>query len=229
MRHRETHRTDSVGWLRAAVLGANDGLISTSSLIVGVAAANPERGAILLAGAAGLVAGALSMAAGEYVSVSSQSDSEDADLAKERKELETTPEAELTELTAIYVSRGLTKDLAHEVAVQFTAHDALAAHARDELGIFDFTRARPVQAALTSAAAFACGAALPLAMAAFAPLTYVTPIIGATSLALLFVLGAIAAKLGGAKPQAGALRVAFWGTVAMAATALVGRLFGTAV
>ena len=229
MRHRETHRTDSVGWLRAAVLGANDGLISTSSLIVGIAAANPERGAILLAGAAGLVAGALAMAAGEYVSVSSQSDSEDADLAKERKELETTPEAELTELTAIYVSRGLTKDLAHQVAVQFTAHDALAAHARDELGIFDFTRARPVQAALTSAAAFACGAALPLAMAAFAPLSNVTPIIGATSLALLFVLGAIAAKLGGAKPQAGALRVAFWGTVAMAATALVGRLFGTAV
>ncbi len=229
MRHRETHRTDSVGWLRAAVLGANDGLISTSSLIVGVAAANPERAAILLAGAAGLVAGALSMAAGEYVSVSSQSDSEDADLAKERKELETTPEAELTELTAIYVSRGLTKDLAHQVAVQFTAHDALAAHARDELGIFDFTRARPVQAALTSAAAFACGAALPLAMAAFAPLSNVTPIIGATSLALLFVLGALAAKLGGAKPQAGALRVAFWGTVAMAATALVGRLFGTAV
>jgi VIT1/CCC1 family predicted Fe2+/Mn2+ transporter len=229
MRHRETHRTDSVGWLRAAVLGANDGLISTSSLIVGVAAANPERAAILLAGAAGLVAGALSMAAGEYVSVSSQNDSEDADLAKERAELETTPEAELTELTSIYVSRGLTPELAHQVAVQFTEHDALAAHARDELGIFDFTRARPVQAALTSAGAFACGAGLPLSLAAFAPVANITPIIGASSLALLFVLGAIAAKLGGAAPRAGALRVAFWGTVAMAATALVGRLFGTAV
>ena len=229
MRHRETHRTDSVGWLRAAVLGANDGLISTSSLIVGIASARPERAAILLAGAAGLVAGALAMAAGEYVSVSSQSDSEDADLAKERKELETTPEAELTELTAIYVSRGLTKELAHEVAVQFTAHDALAAHARDELGIFDFTRARPVQAALTSAAAFASGAALPLLLAGVAPVANITPIIGASSLLLLFVLGALGAKLGGAPPRAGALRVAFWGTVAMAATALVGRLFGTAV
>ena len=229
MRHRETHRSDSAGWLRAAVLGANDGLISTSSLIVGVAAATPQREAILLAGAAGLVAGALSMAAGEYVSVSSQSDSEDADLAKERKELATTPEAELTELTAIYAGRGLTPELAHQVALQFTAHDALAAHARDELGIFDFTRARPVQAALTSAAAFACGAGLPLAMAAFAPMDSVTPIIGATSLALLFVLGALAAKLGGASAVKGALRVAFWGTVAMAVTALVGRMFGTAV
>jgi VIT1/CCC1 family predicted Fe2+/Mn2+ transporter len=229
MRHRETHRSDSAGWLRAAVLGANDGLISTSSLIVGVAAATPARDAILLAGAAGLVAGALSMAAGEYVSVSSQSDSEDADLAKERKELATTPEAELTELTAIYAHRGLTPDLAHQVAIQLTAHDALAAHARDELGIIDFTRARPVQAALTSAAAFAGGAGLPLAMAAFAPIDSVTPIIGATSLALLFLLGALAAKLGGAPPVKGALRVAFWGTVAMAVTALVGRLFETPV
>jgi VIT1/CCC1 family predicted Fe2+/Mn2+ transporter len=228
-RHRETHRTDSVGWLRAAVLGANDGLISTSSLIVGVAAATPERGAILLAGAAGMVAGALSMAAGEYVSVSSQSDSEDADLAKERAELETTPDAELTELAAIYVSRGLTPDLARQVALQFTKHDALAAHARDELGIFDFTRARPVQAALTSAAAFACGAGLPLLLAGIAPVANITPIIGGSSLLLLFVLGALAAKLGGARPRAGALRVAFWGTVAMAATALVGKLFGTAV
>lgn len=229
MRHRETHRTDSVGWLRAAVLGANDGLISTSSLIVGVAAATPDRAAILLAGAAGMVAGALSMAAGEYVSVSSQSDSEEADLAKERAELATTPEAELTELTAIYVSRGLTPELAHQVAVQFTEHDALAAHARDELGIFDFTRARPVQAALTSAAAFACGAGLPLALATVAPVANIPYIIGASSLGLLLGLGAIAGKLGGASPRAGALRVAFWGSVAMAATSLVGRLFGTSV
>ncbi len=196
---------------------------------MGVAAASPERGAILLAGAAGLVAGALSMAAGEYVSVSSQSDSEEADLAKERSELATTPDAELAELTAIYVSRGLTQELAHQVAVQFTAHDALGAHARDELGIFDFTRARPVQAALTSAAAFACGAGLPLLLAGVAPVGSITPIIGASSLGLLFVLGALAAKLGGAKPGAGAMRVAFWGTVAMVTTALVGRLFGTSV
>jgi VIT1/CCC1 family predicted Fe2+/Mn2+ transporter len=169
------------------------------------------------------------MAAGEYVSVSSQSDSEDADLAKERAELATTPEAELTELTAIYVSRGLTAELAHQVAVQFTAHDALAAHARDELGIFEFTRARPVQAALTSAGAFACGAGLPLLLAGMAPVANIPVIIGATSLLLLFALGALAAKLGGANPRAGALRVAFWGTVAMAATAAVGRLFGSAV
>ena len=229
MRHRETHRGENAGWLRAAVLGANDGLISTSSLIVGVAAATPERGAILLAGAAGLVAGALSMAAGEYVSVSSQSDSEDADLAKERAELSTTPEAELAELTAIYVSRGLTADLAHQVAVQFTAHDALAAHARDELGIFDFTRARPVQAAFTSAGAFALGAGLPLLLAGMAPVESITLIIGGASLGLLFVLGALAAKLGGASPTKGAMRVAFWGTVAMVTTALVGKLFGTSV
>jgi VIT1/CCC1 family predicted Fe2+/Mn2+ transporter len=229
MRHRETHRTESAGWLRAAVLGANDGLISTSSLIVGVASATPDRAAIVLAGAAGLVAGALSMAAGEYVSVSSQSDAEEADLAKERQELEATPEAELAELTSIYVSRGLTKQLAQQVAVQFTAHDALGAHARDELGIFELTRARPVQAALTSAAAFAGGAGLPLLLAGMAPVANITPVIGGSSLLLLFVLGALAAKLGGANPRAGALRVAFWGTVAMVTTALVGKLFGTAV
>ena len=229
MRHREYHRVESVGWLRAAVLGANDGLISTSSLIVGVAAAQPNRNAILVAGVAGMVAGALSMAAGEYVSVSSQSDSEDADLAKERQELIDTPESELAELTAIYVGRGLTHDLALQVAEQFTAHDALAAHARDELGIFDFTRARPVQAALTSAASFALGAALPITMAVLAPLENFNWTIGGTSLALLFVLGWVAAKLGGAKPLAGALRVGFWGSVAMIATDLVGRLFGTAV
>ncbi len=229
MRHRETHRAESAGWLRAAVLGANDGLISTSSLIVGVASATPDRAAILLAGAAGLVAGALSMASGEYVSVSSQSDSEEADLAKERQELRDQPEAEIKELAAIYVSRGLTTDLAHEVAVQFSEHDALGAHARDELGIFDLTRARPVQAAFTSAAAFACGAGLPLLIAGMAPVAAIAPVIGVSSLLLLLVLGALAAKLGGANPRAGALRVAFWGTAAMAATALVGRLFGTAV
>jgi VIT1/CCC1 family predicted Fe2+/Mn2+ transporter len=229
MRHRESHRAESVGWLRAAVLGANDGLISTSSLIVGVASATPDRAAILLAGTAGLVAGALSMAAGEYVSVSSQADSEAADLAKEQQELRDQPEAEVKELAAIYVERGLTKELAHQVAVQFSEHDALGAHARDELGIFDFTRARPVQAAFTSAAAFACGAGLPLLIAGIAPVTAVAPVIGVSSLLLLFVLGALAAKLGGAKPGAGALRVAFWGSAAMITTAVVGKLFGTAV
>jgi VIT1/CCC1 family predicted Fe2+/Mn2+ transporter len=227
MRHFETHRNESAGWLRAAVLGANDGLISTASLIVGVASATPQRDAMLVAGAAGLVAGALSMAAGEYVSVSSQSDSEDADLAKEKKELATTPEAELAELTGIYVHRGLTPDLARQVAEQFTAHDALAAHARDELGIFDFTRARPVQAALTSMLAFACGAGLPLLMTAIAPLESITPVIGGTSLALLLALGAVAAKLGGASPVKGAVRVAAWGTAAMVVTSLVGKIFGT--
>ncbi|MFM2124334.1 MAG: hypothetical protein RL328_785 [Acidobacteriota bacterium] len=229
MRHREFHRVEHVGWLRASVLGANDGLISTSSLIVGVAAAQPEPTAILIAGTAGLVAGALAMAAGEYVSVSSQADSEEADLAKERKELVDTPESELAELTAIYVGRGLTQDLAHQVAVQFTEHNALEAHARDELGIFDFTRARPVQAALASAGSFAVGAALPLAMAMLVPLESVQWSIGGSSLVLLFGLGALGAKLGGAKPAVGAVRVAFWGSVAMIATALVGKLFGTAV
>ncbi|MEI9812061.1 MAG: VIT family protein [Acidobacteriota bacterium] len=218
-----------MGWLRAAVLGANDGLISTSSLIVGVAAAQPDRSAVVVAGMAGLVAGALSMAAGEYVSVSSQSDSEEANLRQERDELDTTPEAELAELRGIFVSRGLTPDLALAVAEQLTAHDALAAHAREELGITDFTRARPVQAALTSAGAFATGAGLPLLLAAVAPLAWLTSIIGAATLALLIVLGWLAAKLGGAKPMAGALRVAFWGSVAMAVTALVGKLFGTIV
>lgn len=178
---------------------------------------------------AGLVAGALSMAAGEYVSVSSQSDSEEANLRQERDELDTTPEAELAELRGIFVSRGLTPDLALAVAEQLTAHDALAAHAREELGITDFTRARPVQAALTSAGAFATGAGLPLLLAAVAPLAWLTSIIGAATLALLIVLGWLAAKLGGAKPMAGALRVAFWGSVAMAVTALVGKLFGTIV
>jgi vacuolar iron transporter family protein len=229
MAHREFHKTDSVNWLRAAVLGANDGLISTSSLILGVASAQPEHAAILLAGVAGLVAGALSMAAGEYVSVSSQADSEGADLARERKELETEPAKELAELTGIYVQRGLTPELAAQVAAQLTAGDVFAAHARDELGIVEATRARPVQAALASAAAFATGAALPLALAYAMPASQMTAAIVGATLVFLLVLGSLAARLGGASPIRGAARVAFWGAVAMAATAGVGKLFGTAV
>jgi len=229
MRHRELHRTEHIGWLRAAVLGANDGLISTSSLIVGVAAAATGRPAVLLAGMAGLVAGALSMAAGEYVSVSSQSDTEEADLARERLELAADPDAERAELTGIYVSRGLTPDLAAQVARQLTAHDALGAHARDELGLSEVTRARPVQAALSSALAFAIGAAPPLLIAVLVPMPAVTRAVSFTSLLLLIVLGGTAARLGGAPLAAGAVRVAFWGAVAMASTALVGRLFGAVV
>lgn len=227
--HRERHKTDTVGWLRAAVLGANDGLISTSSLVVGVASANPGPNAIVVAGLAGMVAGALSMAAGEYVSVSSQSDTEDADLARERHELATTPEAEHAELAGIYVGRGLTPELASQVADQLTAHDALGAHARDELGIFDFTRARPLQAALASAAAFAVGAAPPMLLATVWPVDSLTLAVSGTSLVLLAGLGSVAAVLGGAPVARGALRVTFWGAVAMGATALVGRLFGTTV
>jgi len=229
MAHRELHRTEHIGWLRAAVLGANDGLISTSSLIVGVAAASTGRPAVLLAGMAGLVAGALSMAAGEYVSVSSQADTEAADLARERRELATAPEAERAELTAIYVSRGLTPDLAAQVVEQLSAHDALGAHARDELGLSEATRARPVQAALSSALAFAVGAAPPVLIAVFAPMAAVAAAVSASSLLLLVALGGTAARLGGASIAAGAARVAFWGAVAMGSTALVGRLFGTVV
>ena len=229
MRHRELHRTEHIGWLRAAVLGANDGLISTSSLIVGVAAAATGRPAVLLAGMAGLVAGALSMAAGEYVSVSSQSDTEGADLARERRELATDPEAERAELTGIYVSRGLTPELAAQVADQLTAHDALGAHARDELGLSEATRARPVQAGLSSALAFAVGAAPPLLIAALAPMPAITRAVSLSSLLLLIALGATAARLGGASMVVGAARVTFWGAVAMGSTALVGRLFGTVV
>ena len=225
--HREVHRTEHIGWLRAAVLGANDGLISTSSLVVGVASANPAPGAVVVAGLAGLVAGALSMAAGEYVSVSSQADVEQADYARERTELETTPEAELEELTGIYEKRGLTRELAAQVAAQMTAHDALAAHARDELGLIESTRARPLQAALSSAAAFAVGAAPPLLSAVLASGPSLVPVVLAVSLVLLAVLGAAAARLGGAPLVRGAARVTFWGAVAMGATALVGRLFGT--
>ncbi len=229
MRHVELHRTEHIGWLRAAVLGANDGLISTSSLVVGVAAAQATRGPVLLAASAGLVAGALSMAAGEYVSVSSQADTEEADLARERRELATAPEAERAELVAIYVARGLTPDLAAQVVDQMSAHDALAAHARDELGMSETTRARPVQAALASAAAFAVGAALPLFLVLLVPVPLLTRVVAGSSLLLLLALGWLAARLGAAPPLRGALRVAFWGAVAMGCTALLGKLFGTVV
>jgi VIT1/CCC1 family predicted Fe2+/Mn2+ transporter len=227
MIHREMHRTEHIGWLRAAVLGANDGLISTSSLIVGVAAASPERGPVLIAGLAGLVAGALSMAAGEYVSVSSQSDTEEADLARERQELATQPALERAELAGIYEKRGLTAELALQVADQLMAHDALGAHARDELGMSEATRARPLQAALASAAAFAAGAALPVLLAAIVSMSILSVAVGGSSLILLGVLCGMAARFGGAPMTRGAVRVMFWGAVAMAASALVGRLFGT--
>jgi VIT1/CCC1 family predicted Fe2+/Mn2+ transporter len=227
--HGERHRSGRVGWLRAAVLGANDGLISTSSLVVGVAAADPSRDAILIAAVAGLVAGALSMAAGEYVSVSSQADTENADLALEQRELASQPEVERAELAGIYVKRGLNQDLALTVADALTAHDALGAHARDELGIQDMTRARPVEAALASAGSFAVGAAPPALLAALWPARGLSTAVVAVTLVLLAVLGAVAARLGGAPLSRGAVRVAFWGAVAMAATALVGRLFGAVV
>jgi vacuolar iron transporter family protein len=226
MAHREQHRTEHIGWLRAAVLGANDGLISTSSLVVGVAAAEPSRAGVLLAAMAGLVAGSLSMAAGEYVSVSSQKDTENADLAREQKELATQPESEHAELAGIYVQRGLSPELATQVATQLTAHDALGAHARDELGIHEVTRARPIQAALSSAAAFALGAAPPVLLAVSLPQQLLSPVIGASSVLLLGVLGAVAARLGGAPVVRGALRVVFWGALAMLCTSLVGRWFG---
>jgi len=227
--HGEIHRSGRIGWLRASVLGANDGLISTSSLVVGVAAAEPESGAVLVAAVAGLVAGALSMAAGEYVSVSSQADTERADLARERKELATEPEAERAELAGIYRSRGLSPELATQVADQLTAHDALGAHARDELGLHDMTRARPIQAALASAASFAVGAAPPAVLVALLPAEMLTTAVVGSTVGLLLVLGAVAARLGGASRWRGALRVAFWGAVAMVCTALVGRLFGAVV
>ena len=229
MVHAERHRTDTIGWLRAAVLGANDGLISTSSLVVGVAAAATTRDPVVVAALAGLVAGALSMAAGEYVSVSSQSDTENADLERERTELATDPQREHAELAGIYVQRGLTPDLARQVADQLTAHDALGAHARDELGLSEITRARPLQAAVASAAAFATGAALPFVLVLLVPLTVLTPVVTGSSLLLLAALGALAARLGGAPVLKGAARVTFWGAVAMGCTALVGRLFGTVV
>ena len=229
MRHREWHRTERIGWLRAAVLGANDGIVSTASLVVGVAAANASRQDILLTGIAGLVAGALSMAAGEYVSVSSQADTEQADLALERTELATQSAAEEKELTAIYVQRGLETALARTVAQQLMAHDALGAHARDELGLSDTLVARPIQAAFASAATFAVGAALPILTVMLAPQTGLTLIVSGVSLACLAALGALAARAGGASAWIGATRVAFWGALAMAATAGVGALFGTTV
>ena len=223
--HPELHRTDRIGWLRAAVLGANDGIVSTASLVVGVAAAGASQGNILVTGVAGLVAGAMSMAAGEYVSVHSQADTEKADLAREQAELQMDPAAERRELTAIYVARGLRADLAQQVAEQLMAHDALGAHARDELGIFEAIRARPVQAALASAASFAVGAALPLAVTALAPYQSLIPWVATTSLAFLAALGFTSARAGGASVLAGTWRVTFWGALAMAITAGAGKLF----
>ena len=229
MRHRELHRTERVGWLRATVLGANDGIVSTASLVIGVASAGTARQGIWIAGLAGLVAGAMSMAAGEYVSVYSQADTEKADLEREKRELEVDDEGERMELAGIYVRRGLTPDLAREVADQLMAHDALGAHARDELGISEEMKARPVQAAVFSAVSFSIGAALPLLLALLITGTMLVPVVGVGSLVFLAVLGAIAARAGGANPWIGAARVTFWGAIAMAATALVGSLFGTTV
>jgi vacuolar iron transporter family protein len=226
-RHLERHRTERIGWLRAAVLGANDGVVSTASLVLGVAAANGTRGAVLVAGIAGLVAGAMSMAAGEYVSVSSQADTERADLARERAELAAPGTAEHEELAGIYVERGLDPVLARQVAEQLMARDALGAHARDELGISAHLSARPVQAAVTSAASFAIGAAFPLVILSLVPLGTLVPVVAGTSLAFLGILGAVAARTGGASPALGAGRVVLWGALAMAITAGIGALFGT--
>jgi len=228
-RHFERHYAERIGWLRAAVLGANDGIVSTASLVVGVAAAGSARGEVIVAGVAGLVAGAMSMAAGEYVSVSSQADTEKADLTRERRELEDSPELERQELADIYVGRGLDPVLAQQVASQLMAHDALSAHARDELGLSDVLSARPVQAALASAGTFAVGAALPLLLATLGPTSFLIATVAAGSLLSLGVLGALAARAGGARVAVGTLRVIFWGAVAMAATWAVGRLFGTVV
>lgn len=227
--HVERHLVSRIGWLRAAVLGANDGIVSTASLVIGVAAASADKPAILIAGMAGLVAGAMSMAAGEYVSVSSQSDTEKADIARETRELSEQPEFEVEELAGIYEGRGLTPDLARQVAEQLMAKDALAAHARDELGISEITTARPVQAALASAATFAVGAALPLSVVVLAPAASLIWAVGLTSLFFLAALGAAGARAGGARPLKPVLRVVFWGALAMAATAGVGALFGVAV
>jgi VIT1/CCC1 family predicted Fe2+/Mn2+ transporter len=229
MRHSEYHRASRIGWLRAAVLGADDGIVSTASLIVGVAAADVATAQILLAGVAGLVAGAFSMAAGEYVSVSSQADTERADLARERRELAEDEEAEVAELAGIYVGRGLDAELAETVARRLMAHDALAAHARDELGLWEITAARPLQAALASAATFAVGGVVPIIVLLVVPRAVVGGAVSVASLALLGVLGALAARAGGASAWVGAARVAFWGALAMAATAAIGALFGTPV
>lgn len=228
-RHRERHRTDHLGWLRAAVLGANDGVVSTASLVLGVAAANAAQSHILLAGVAGLVAGAMSMAAGEYVSVHSQADSERAELERERAELKTDAEGERRELTQIYIGRGLDPALAREVAVQLMAHDALGAHARDELGISETLSARPLQAAFASACSFSVGAAVPLVPLALVAKAAIIPVVAATSLVFLALLGGVAARTGGANVAAGAARVTFWGALAMAVTAGIGAMFGTVV
>ena len=227
--HPESHLVTRIGWLRAAILGANDGIVSTASLIVGVAAAAATQNDVLIAGIAGLVAGAMSMAAGEYVSVSSQSDTEKADLARERKELSENVEFEREELAEIYVKRGLDPLLARQVAEQLMSKDALTAHARDELGISEITAARPVQAALTSAATFAVGAAMPLLMVVVSPVGALVPIVSAASLGFLALLGAIGAKAGGADAPRATARVTFWGAVALALTADIGKLFGTVV
>jgi len=228
-RHTEHHRTDRIGWLRAAVLGANDGLVSTASLVVGVAAASASQGSVLVAGIAGLVAGAMSMAAGEFVSVHSQADTEKSDLARESAELQKHPAAERRELAAIYVDRGLESGLAEQVAEQLMAHDALGAHARDELGISETGRPKPIQAAFASAASFSVGAALPLAVTTLAPHGGLIFWVFGTSLAFLALLGALAARIGGAGVLMGAWRVTFWGALAMAVTAGVGALFGAIV
>ena len=225
-RNVERHRTGRAGWLRAAVLGADDGILSTASLVLGVAAAHGTRGGLLIAGVAGLVAGAMSMAAGEYVSVHSQADTEEADLTLERNELRTDDKGEHEELAQIYVGRGLDPALAKQVAAQLMAHDALGAHARDELGITDTLKARPVQAAVASAASFAAGAAVPLLMTAIAPLQNIGPLVAGTSLICLAALGAMAARTGGAKVAAGMIRAAFWCALAMAVTAGGGSLAG---
>jgi VIT1/CCC1 family predicted Fe2+/Mn2+ transporter len=228
-RHKEHHKTGRVGWLRASVLGANDGIVSTASLIVGVAAAGSSEDAIVLSGVAGLVAGAMSMAAGEYVSVHSQADAERADLTVEKQELRDEPEAELRELAGIYVKRGLEPALAQQVAEQLSAKDALAAHARDELGMTEVAEARPIQAALSSAASFTIGAALPLAVVLIAPRQNLTYSVSAASLVFLALLGALAARAGGANALQGAIRVTFWGALALVITAGIGALIGTSV
>ena len=227
VRNKEQHRTQRIGWLRAAVLGANDGIVSTASLVLGVAAAHATHGSILLTGVAGLVAGTMSMATGEYVSVHSQADTEKAELALERKELETDDKGERKELTAIYIGRGLEPALAQQVAEQLMAHDALGAHARDELGISDTFSARPTLAALASAISFAVGAALPLLVVALAPQASLIPFVSATSLVFLALLGGLAAYVGGAPVMTGVMRVTFWSALAMGVTAGVGALFGT--
>ncbi|MDT3778997.1 VIT family protein [Nitrospira sp. MA-1] len=228
VRHRERHRTERIGWLRAAVLGANDGIVSTASLLLGVSAANTNHSDVLIAGVAGLVAGALSMAAGEYVSVQSQADTEEADLALEHTELLSDPSGEHKELAALYVGRGLDPTLAKQVATQLMTHDAIGAHARDELGISENLSARPIQAAMASAGSFAIGAALPLVTATIIPEASLIPVVSGTSLVFLAGLGGLAAQAGGASVMTGAMRVTLWGALAMGLTAGIGMLFGTA-